>query len=130
VGEHLYAFDEKTDHILVDEFQDTNNFQWAVIDRLTEEWRSGLGAKRDEGIKPTVFLVGDRKQSIYYFRGANVEIFRRAKKKLGTGLDEFSTEVKENFRANQAINFTNHVFQNTAGECAVMGNKIQSICSM
>ncbi len=109
----LYAFDEKTDHILVDEFQDTNNFQWAVIDRLTEEWRSGLGAKRDEGIKPTVFLVGDRKQSIYYFRGANVEIFRRAKEKLAEWLgDEFHyEEVKENYRSAPAIiEFTNTVF--------------------
>ncbi|MBI4842749.1 MAG: UvrD-helicase domain-containing protein [Nitrospirae bacterium] len=109
----LYAFDEKTDHILVDEFQDTNNFQWAVIDRLTEEWRSGIGAKRDEGIKPTVFLVGDRKQSIYYFRGANVEIFRRAKEKLSEWLgDEFYyEEVKENYRSAPAIiEFTNALF--------------------
>jgi ATP-dependent helicase/nuclease subunit A len=109
----LYAFDEKTDHILVDEFQDTNNFQWAVIDKLTEEWRSGIGAKRDEGIKPTVFLVGDRKQSIYYFRGANVEIFRRAKEKLAEWLgDEFHyEEVKENYRSASAIiSFTNTLF--------------------
>jgi ATP-dependent helicase/nuclease subunit A len=109
----LYAFDEKTDHILVDEFQDTNNFQWAVIDKLTEEWRSGIGAKRDEGIKPTVFLVGDRKQSIYYFRGANVEIFRRAKEKLAEWLgDEFHyEEVKENYRSAPAIiSFTNTLF--------------------
>jgi len=109
----LYAFDEKTDHILVDEFQDTNNFQWAVIDRLTEEWRSGIGAKRDEGIKPTVFLVGDRKQSIYYFRGANVEIFRQAKEKFAEWLgEEFHyEEVKENYRSAPAIiSFTNSLF--------------------
>lgn len=109
----LYAFDEKTDHILVDEFQDTNNFQWAIIDKLTEEWRSGMGAKREEGIKPTIFLVGDEKQSIYFFRGANVEIFHRAKDKLRDWLkDEFHyEEVKENFRSRPAIiNFTNHAF--------------------
>jgi ATP-dependent helicase/nuclease subunit A len=109
----LYTFDEKTDHILVDEFQDTNNFQWAVIDRLTEEWRSGLGAKREEGITPTIFLVGDEKQSIYFFRGANVEIFQRAKDKLRQWLkDEFHyEEVRENFRSLPAIiNFTNRLF--------------------
>ena len=39
----LYAFDEKTDHLLVDEFQDTNNFQWGILDKLTEEWRSEIG---------------------------------------------------------------------------------------
>ncbi len=110
----LYAFDEKTDHILVDEFQDTNNFQWAIIDRLTEEWRSGLGAKREEGVKPTVFLVGDEKQSIYLFRGANVEIFHSAKEKLADWLrDEFHyEEVRENFRSLPAIiDFTNRIFK-------------------
>lgn len=109
----LYAFDEKTDHILVDEFQDTNNFQWAIIDSLTEEWRSGLGAKREEGIKPTIFLVGDGKQSIYLFRGANVELFSRAKEKLNAwlGKEFYYEEAKENFRSLSAIiNFTNHIF--------------------
>ncbi|HDH05913.1 MAG TPA: hypothetical protein ENH01_09425 [Nitrospirae bacterium] len=109
----LYAFDEKTDHILVDEFQDTNTFQWAIINKLTEEWRSGLGPKREEGIRPTMFFVGDEKQSIYYFRGANVEIFRRAKEKLETWLgDEFYyEEIKENYRSSPAIiEFTNRVF--------------------
>jgi ATP-dependent helicase/nuclease subunit A len=114
----LYAFDEKTDHILVDEFQDTNMFQWTVIDKLTEEWRSGLGAKREGGVKPTIFLVGDEKQSIYFFRGANVGIFRNAREKLGDWLKgEFSFEAaKENFRSRPAIiDFTNHVFSKIMG---------------
>ncbi|MBI4687579.1 MAG: UvrD-helicase domain-containing protein [Nitrospirae bacterium] len=109
----LYAFDEKTDHILVDEFQDTNNFQWAIIDRLTEEWRSGLGAKREEGTRPTMFLVGDEKQSIYFFRRANVEVFSRAKNKLKEWLGEefYYEEVKENYRSlPPIIDFTNHLF--------------------
>ncbi len=109
----LYAFDEKTDHILVDEFQDTNSFQWAIIDKLTEEWRSGMGAKREGGVTPTIFLVGDEKQSIYFFRGANVEIFKKARKKLEDWLEDefYYEEVKENFRSRPAIiNFTNHVF--------------------
>ncbi len=109
----LYAFDEKTDHILVDEFQDTNDFQWAIIDMLTEEWRSGLGSKREEGIMPTIFLVGDEKQSIYLFRGANVEIFQKANKKLKEWLKSgyCFEDVKENFRSLPAIiDFTNHIF--------------------
>ncbi len=109
----LYAFDEKTDHILVDEFQDTNTFQWAIINSLTEEWRSGMGAKREEGIKPTVFFVGDEKQSVYYFRGANVEIFSRAKDRLQEWLgEEFCfDEIRDNYRSLPAIiDFANHVF--------------------
>ena len=109
----LYAFDEKTDHILVDEFQDTNSFQWEIINSLTEEWRAGIGAKRDEGIKPTVFFVGDAKQSIYYFRGANVEIFSNARDKMTRWLNnEFLyEEARENYRSRPAIiDFTNHIF--------------------
>ena len=109
----LYAFDEKTDHILVDEFQDTNSLQWGIINSLTEEWRSGIGAKRDEGIRPTVFFVGDEKQSIYYFRGANVENFAIARDKMTQWLSsEFLyEEVRENYRSRPAIiDFTNHIF--------------------
>jgi len=114
----LYAFDEKTDHILVDEFQDTNNFQWAVINKLTEEWRSGLGAKREGGTRPTIFFVGDEKQSIYFFRGANVEIFHRAKAQMEAWLGEefLYEEAKENYRSRPAIiHFTNLVFSKLMG---------------
>jgi len=109
----LYAFDEKTDHLLVDEFQDTNSFQWEIINSLTEEWRAGMGAKREEGIQPTLFYVGDEKQSIYYFRGANIEIFSGAKEKMREWLgEEFAyEEVMENYRSRSAIvEFTNYCF--------------------
>lgn len=110
----LYSFDEHTDHILVDEFQDTSMLQWKIIDKLTEEWRSGLGAKRETGVNPTIFLVGDDKQSIYSFRGANVSIFKNAKKKLTEWLgDEYHfIEIKENYRSLPAIvNFVNALFE-------------------
>jgi ATP-dependent helicase/nuclease subunit A len=110
----LYSFDEHTDHILVDEFQDTSMLQWKIIDKLTEEWRSGLGAKRETGVNPTIFLVGDDKQSIYSFRGANVSIFKNARKKLTEWLaDEYHfIEIKENYRSLPAIvNFVNTLFE-------------------
>ncbi|HAK87843.1 MAG TPA: hypothetical protein DCP24_01985 [Nitrospiraceae bacterium] len=110
----LYSFDEHTDHILVDEFQDTSTLQWKIIDKLTEEWRSGLGAKRERGIEPTIFLVGDDKQSIYSFRGADVSIFKNAKKKLTEWLgDEYHfIEIKENYRSLPAvIDFVNALFE-------------------
>ena len=110
----LYAFDEHTDHILVDEFQDTSSMQWKIIDKLTEEWRSGLGAKRDSGKAPTIFLVGDDKQSIYLFRGANAGVFQEAKERLSEWMgNEFCfEEAKENFRSLPAIiNFTNSLFE-------------------
>lgn len=109
----LYAFDEHTDHILIDEFQDTSYMQWKIIDKITEEWRSGIGAKRAGGKTPTVFLVGDEKQSIYMFRGANVSVFHEVKNRLKEWLGEEAEyiEVKENYRSiSRIINFANSLF--------------------
>lgn len=109
----LYAFDEHTDHILVDEFQDTSSIQWKIIDKLTEEWRSGLGTKRAAGKTPTVFLVGDEKQSIYMFRGANVSIFRQVRNKFKEWLGEEAVclEARQNYRSLPAIvRFANALF--------------------
>ncbi|MCS7250459.1 MAG: UvrD-helicase domain-containing protein [candidate division WOR-3 bacterium] len=115
----LDAFDERTDHILVDEFQDTNYLQWAIIDKLTEEWRAGKGRKNELGIIPSLFLVGDEKQSIYYFRGANVEIVNYAQKKLKEWLSKnFQLEVvQDNYRSLKAIiDFTNILFSEIFGK--------------
>jgi len=109
----LYSFDEHTDHILVDEFQDTSSLQWKIIDKLTEEWRSGIGAKRDAGKLPTIFLVGDEKQSIYLFRGANVSVFHDAKERFSEWLGKLYhfEEIRENYRSlPEIINFTNALF--------------------
>ncbi|MGE5259306.1 MAG: double-strand break repair helicase AddA, partial [Actinomycetota bacterium] len=64
----LYKIDGGVDHILVDEAQDTNPTQWAIIERLAEEFFAGAGASE----RPrTIFAVGDEKQSIYSFQGAD-----------------------------------------------------------
>jgi ATP-dependent helicase/nuclease subunit A len=64
----LYKIDGGVDHILVDEAQDTNPAQWAIIERLAEEFFAGSGAT----MRPrTIFAVGDEKQSIYSFQGAD-----------------------------------------------------------
>jgi ATP-dependent helicase/nuclease subunit A len=75
----LYKLDGGIDHILVDEAQDTNHQQWTLIKALTEEFFSGEGAAEDRqddsGLRypRTVFAVGDRKQSIFSFQGAEPE---------------------------------------------------------
>lgn len=109
----LFAFDEQTDHILIDEFQDTSRIQWMIIYKLTEEWRAGIGKKRSEGLKPTIFLVGDDKQSIYGFRGADVEVFSEAREELKKWLqDEFQyIELEKNYRSvPEIVNFVNELF--------------------
>ena len=70
----LYKLDGGIDHILIDEAQDTNPDQWAVIQALADEFFSGEGARPDSR---TVFAVGDAKQSIYSFQRADPEAFAR-----------------------------------------------------
>ncbi|MFB2531980.1 double-strand break repair helicase AddA [Paracoccus sp. p3-h83] len=70
----LFRLDGGIDHVLVDEAQDTSPGQWQVIDRLTGEFTAGEGARRRP---PTLFVVGDRKQSIYSFQGADLTEFDR-----------------------------------------------------
>lgn len=70
----LYKLDGGLDHVLIDEAQDTNPDQWAVVQGLVEEFFAGAGAR--EHVR-TVFAVGDRKQSIYSFQGADPAEFER-----------------------------------------------------
>ncbi|OWU86752.1 helicase UvrD [Oceanicola sp. 22II-s10i] len=71
----LYRLDGGIDHILVDEAQDTSPVQWEVIERLAREFTAGEGARADR--VRTIFVVGDKKQSIYSFQGADPEAFDR-----------------------------------------------------
>jgi ATP-dependent helicase/nuclease subunit A len=64
----LFKIDGGVDHILVDEAQDTNPEQWSIIERLAEEFFAGEGASAK---LRTLFAVGDEKQSIYSFQGAD-----------------------------------------------------------
>jgi len=70
----LYKIDYGIDHILVDEAQDTSPVQWRVIDALAKEFFSGEGV-RDTA--RTMFAVGDEKQSIYSFQGADPASFAK-----------------------------------------------------
>ena len=67
-----YKLDAAITHILVDESQDTNPEQWRAVDALVDEFFAGQSAVE----RPrTLFAVGDVKQSIYSFQGAEPEIF-------------------------------------------------------
>jgi len=67
-----YKLDAGIDHVLVDESQDTNPEQWDVIDQLVQDYFAGEGAAQ----RPkTLFAVGDPKQSIYSFQGAEPRLF-------------------------------------------------------
>ena len=64
----LFKIDGGIDHILVDEAQDTNPAQWTIIENLAAEFFAGAG--RSDRLR-TLFAVGDEKQSIYSFQGAD-----------------------------------------------------------
>jgi len=72
----LYKLDGGLDHILVDEAQDTSPQQWQIVVKLAEEFFSGEGVRRSERPR-TLFAVGDEKQSIYSFQGADPDEFGR-----------------------------------------------------
>src|SRR5262249_57833680 len=68
----LYKLDGGLDHLLLDEVQDTAPAQWRIAHALSAEFFAGASAR--DGHR-TVFAVGDRKQSIYSFQGADIEVF-------------------------------------------------------
>lgn len=100
----LYKLDGGIDNVLIDEAQDTSPDQWAIIRAITNEFFNGLGAK-DKNC--TVFAVGDRKQSIYSFQGADPQEFERMRRyfaeelKSSGNFNEVNLEVS--FRSTAAI---------------------------
>lgn len=68
----LYKLDGGIDHILIDEAQDTSPAQWEIVRKLSEEFFAGEGRERSPR---TVFAVGDEKQSIFSFQGADPRQF-------------------------------------------------------
>lgn len=73
----LYKLDGGIDHILVDEAQDTSPEQWDVVARIADEFVAGSGAR--EAVR-TIFAVGDEKQSIFSFQGADPARFDAMKR--------------------------------------------------
>lgn len=100
----------------IDEFQDTDSLQWQIFSQiyhLQQPVRRG-----------NVVVVGDPKQAIYRFRGADIDTYLAARSQIGTKL-----ELKHNFRSHPEImNFVNQLFnldnQNCNSENSFLGNGI------
>jgi ATP-dependent helicase/nuclease subunit A len=69
-----FRLESRYHHVLVDEFQDTSRAQWELASLLIRSWGEGLGLATE----PSIFIVGDRKQSIYRFRDAEVAVLQEA----------------------------------------------------
>ncbi|WP_083096777.1 double-strand break repair helicase AddA [Pseudophaeobacter leonis] len=102
----LYRLDGGIDHILVDEAQDTSPVQWDVIEKLAQEFTAGIGARSD--VERTIFVVGDKKQSIYSFQGADPDAFDRMQIEFADRLSESgagpqNAALEFSFRSSAAI---------------------------
>jgi ATP-dependent exoDNAse (exonuclease V) beta subunit len=95
--------DQRIDHILVDEYQDTNWGQFHLLEKLVAGW-AGEGDITDDGrIHRSLFLVGDPMQSIYRFREAEVGLFMRTRDQ-GIGAQTLeSARLTRNFRSRSEI---------------------------
>ena len=101
-----YKLDQRIEHLLIDEFQDTNPTQWRLILPLLEE----MAASEDERQR-SVFIVGDQKQSIYRFRRAEPRLFTAAEKWLSDNLGATTCSLSHSWRSSPAvINFINKIF--------------------
>lgn len=96
--------DARYRHLLLDEFQDTNPLQW----RILQGWLAGYQGLAE---RPTVFLVGDPKQSIYRFRRADARLFGTASEMLQA---EFGATVLRTNRTRrnrpEVLDWVNAVF--------------------
>jgi ATP-dependent helicase/nuclease subunit A len=100
-----YKLDQRIDHVLVDEAQDTNEEQWDIVDRLVAEFFAGVGAR---DVQRTLFVVGDFKQAIFGFQGSDPKVYADRKEHFA-GLATDSRELwrdiplATNFRSVPAV---------------------------
>ncbi len=101
-----YKLDQRTDHILVDEAQDTNLAQWDIVQALSDEFFAGQGAYPER--LRTLFTVGDFKQAIFGFQGTSPhnymkagKLFAKAARDSGRAFEDMSLDLS--FRSTPAI---------------------------
>ena len=125
----LFRLDGGVDHVLVDEAQDTSPDQWDIVRLLTQEFSTGMGAHPDR--ERTVFVVGDKKQSIYSFQGADPEGFDRMKDHFegelaNVGKRLYPRELLYSFRSSSAVlQLVDQTFQGVMAEG--LGERIEHL---
>lgn len=110
----LYKLDGGLSHVLLDEAQDTSPNQWELIRALTHEFTAGQGRERLQDPR-TLFIVGDEKQSIYSFQGADpAKFLDEARALVGRDPSVAQADMKMSFRSSpQILTFVDTVW-NTA----------------
>jgi ATP-dependent helicase/nuclease subunit A len=106
-----FKLESRYQHVLVDEFQDTSRAQWALVELLIRSWAAGQGPAA-RGLEPTIFIVGDRKQSIYGFRDAEVAVLDEAARYIEAlrPMGRVRTAITHSFRSvRELLAFVNDV---------------------
>ena len=108
-----YLLEARYHHVLVDEFQDTSRAQWDLVSQVVRAWGEGFGVAHEGKVPPSIFIVGDRKQSIYGFRDAEVTVLDEAARAIA-GLrpgDQPVRTISHSFRSVPALlAFANDLF--------------------
>ena len=103
-----YRLEARYHHVLIDEVQDISQAQWDLVKLLTESWGEGLGVS----LEPSIFAVGDRKQSIYKFRNANALVFDDVVRHISQlrAEQDVTISIKKSYRSvRPLLNFVNHL---------------------
>ena len=105
----LYKLDGGIDHLLLDEVQDTAPAQWKIAEAIAEEFFAGEGARNLPVDQPrSIFAVGDAKQSIFSFQGADLESFEAYRGKFrsrvqNAGQSWLDGELSVSFRSTAPV---------------------------
>jgi ATP-dependent helicase/nuclease subunit A len=119
----LYKLDGGIDHVLIDEAQDTSQEQWDIVKALTAEFFSGLGRERSQ--LRTIFAVGDEKQSIFSFQGADPGNFEKSRRHFAdviAGAEQQLYEVPlitSRRSAPEILSFVDRVFESEAARAGL-----------
>lgn len=100
-----FKLDQATDHILVDEAQDTNEAQWNIVRAIAGEYFAGAGARHRHR---TIFTVGDYKQAIFGFQGTDPQSFDVARawfdrEATGVGREFLDLSMDRSFRSSPPV---------------------------
>jgi exodeoxyribonuclease V beta subunit len=101
---------------LVDEFQDTDDRQWGIFQRVFGD----SPETREAGLAPALFLIGDPKQAIYGFRGGDIHTYLKAKRQA-----EPAPPLDRNFRSRPAVLRAIQVLYANAGADAFLDTDIR-----
>jgi len=99
-----FRLDAKIEHLLLDEFQDTNILQYNILEPIVDEITAGVGTTAFKSF----FYVGDIKQSIYRFRGGAKELFHHTGTRYGVQIDVLTTNYRSRY---QVVDFVNKTFR-------------------